>query len=449
MQHLATESLVSSGAKTILSVAPQLPTQNSLAQELKDAAHAQERGYFLPDEDERVRSQFANYLRIRAALKSLITELTPLLVGRRTVPSDRQPEVFVVAFAAACLLYRSGRFILDNFRDKRVVWKKLDEAEPKYGVPRKQFTQVYRSITSPRNVMLFRSGLKFAEDHEADLTVLDDHPELGPVVDLLRNEIAMAEASLRYYAKGRLRYRWHSFLRRHHSGFKNVMFSIFRVSGSLIAEMRDMERDKRVTPAIRAQAGELLQPGDVIITRHDDATSNLFLPGFWPHGALYIGTPAERAELGVELDAERLARSEGDVCVLEARKDGVLFRELSDTLAVDCFTIIRPKLGREEIRQGLSKAITHEGKDYDFEFDFRRSDKLVCTEVTYRAYHGIGEFQFELKQRAGRLCLSAEDLLDQAVDGTRFEVIAVFGADGDQFVTGPEARAALIASYQK
>ena len=98
----------------------------------------------------------------------------------------------------------------------------------------------------------------------------------------------------------------------------------------------------------------------------------------------------------------------------------------------------------------ISQAITHEGKLYNFDFDFFRADRLVCTEVVYRAFDGIGQMEFVLKQRAGRLTLSAEDLLDMAVDNRGFEPVAVFGAEGasQAVTTGSEAAEFLSASYR-
>ena len=440
---------IESSARTLLAVAPQLPTLDSLTTEMADVQRASERGYFLPDEDERIRTVFAKYLRTRGALLSTLDDLRPLVIGTGKVKGELEPQVFAVAFCAACMLVRSGRFIVDSFRKDRVAWKKLDEAEPRFGIPRKQFTHIYRSLTSPRNIYIFLGGVRHYEQMRVELSALTDHPTIGPIVELLQAEERFVEKSKRYFAMGRLKYRWHSFLRRHYSGFKNVTFALFKVSGSAIAELRNHWKRKRVTPGVQRKISRLLQPGDVIITRHDDATTNLFLPGFWPHGALYIGTQQQRAELGVNMADDKLARAQDGVCVLEARKDGVLFRELSDTLDVDCCVVIRPRLSAADICNALSQAVTHEGKFYDFEFDFRRADKLVCTEVIYRSFHGVGHINFELTTRAGRVCLSAEDLLDHAVAEDFFEVVAIYGVNGNRFLEGPAAKTALIKSYRK
>ena len=440
------ENQIESSARTLATVGPSLPTPESLATEMADVAKATERGYFLPDEDERVRTVFAHYLRTRAALMSSLNELRPFFKNSEDINQRLQPQVFAVAFCTACMLIRSGRFVVDSFRKNRVVWKKLDEPEPRYGIPKKQFTHIYRSLTSPRNIYDFLSAARYHDEIRPELESLADHTTVGPVIQLLKAEEPFIETSKSYFAKGRLKYRWHSFLRRHHSGFKNVTFALFKVSGSLVAEMRNHWKRKRVTPGVQRKLSRILQPGDVIITRHDDATTNLFLPGFWPHGALYIGTEQQRSEIGVTMDAEKLTRAADPVCVLEARKDGVRFRGLADTLAVDCCVVIRPRLDKQQICQAITNAITHEGKYYDFEFDFRRSNKLVCTEVIYRAFHGIGHVEFQLTTRSGRVCLSAEDLLDHAVAEDYFEAIAIYGVGGNGFSQGADAKVALIQS---
>ena len=73
--------------------------------------------------------------------------------------------------------------------------------------------------------------------------------------------------------------------------------------------------------------------------------------------------------------------------------------------------------------------MSHEGKLYDFVFDFRKADRLACTEVVYRGYHGIGGVNFTLCKHAGRPCVSAEDLLEQMFASGHFEKVLDFGID--------------------
>ena len=440
---------IDSAARTLVTVGPLMPTEESLTSEVQDALNASKRGYFLPDEDERVRIAYAQYLRTRKALFETLNELRPLVLSKGKVSPEYEVQVFVVAWCTACLLVRSGRYLVDNFRKDGVVRKKLDEAEPRYAIARKEFTSIYSSLTSPRNIWIFLTGVKHAKKSKAEIEALSDHPVVGPVVAMLKEEEPWIESSARYFAKARLKYRWYSFRRRHKSTYKNISFALFKYGGSMVAELRNHWKRKRCTAGVQRKIGRLLQPGDVLITRHDDATTNIFLPGFWPHAALHIGTEDQRSAIGVRMDADRKSRASDPVRILEARKDGVLLRPLDDTLAVDCVAVLRPQLEPELIAEALTNALTHEGKQYDFEFDFRRTDKLVCTEVVYRSFHGVGDVKFELSPKAGRMCLPAEALIDHAIAGEMFKPVCVYGVNGNRFCGDEDsARAALVSTRE-
>ena len=105
----------------------------------------------------------------------------------------------------------------------------------------------------------------------------------------------------------------------------------------------------------------------------------------------------------------------------------------------------------QDLARALERALEHEGKLFDFSFDFRRSDRLACTELVYRAYHGVGGLSLEPQRRAGRVTVSSEQILDLALDGRGFRPIAVFGAPGCRWrvATGDDARTVLEASYRR
>lgn len=446
---MESDPLIAASARSIASLAPAVSGMNQLTQELADIERASSRGYFTPDEDERVRSRFAGYLAARAGLLQTINDLKPIALAERGVVDEHDRlRAFAVGYTAAALLVRAGRFIVERYAPNKIVQRKLNEEEPRFGIPRKQYTSVYRGLTHPYYAWQVWAAVRFADEHRSEIESLRSDELLAPVLD----HLALAEESLRVgkrrFAKAWLRYRWHSWRRRRASAFGQAMFGLLEMSGRVVAELHNPWHAKRVTPAIRDQLAAFLQPGDVLISRHDDAASNLFLPGYWVHASLHIGTEQSRRQLAVQLDPQRNARWIDPVRVLEAKKDGVRFRPLNETLAVDAVAVLRPRLDSTQIAAALSQAVTHEGKLYDFEFDFFRSDRMVCTEVVYRAYHGIGGIEFQLSRRAGRHTLAAEDLLAMALKGNGFEPVAVFGTPScaDSLRTNHDAVAVLSKS---
>ena len=444
------DETIARGVRILLGVAPTVPTEESLKQEIEDARIATKRGCFLPDEDERVREAFASYLRARAALHECIAELEPFVRDPESLTERQHLEAFAIAFCAACLISRSAEFIVSRYARSKVVYRKLDEPEPRFNIPPKQFTHIFKSLTEPSNMWRFQQSIRFAKVNEDKLMELRKDSSMAPVLDILvKEKPQLIEFSRRMYYRKRFRYWIYAWIRGHRSGFKQAMFALFEVTGRTVANMRNPFHLKRVTPEVVTEIRRQLRPGDVIFTRHDDALSNYFLPGFWPHAALYIGTELERRSMGVETDDGRWERSADPHCVLEARRDGVLFRPLENTLTVDSFAVIRPQLDDGEIAAALSRAMSHEGKHYDFHMDFRRTDRLVCTEVVYRAFHAIGDLQFEPVAGTWRYYLSAEQILDYAVEGRGFEVIALYGVKGNALHFGARAEKELVESYRK
>lgn len=416
-----------------------------------------ERGYFKPDEDQHLRAWFARYLTARSGLLETIGDLRPLALPDRwesksaIVDEAMQLKCFAIAYAAACLLVQAARFLVGEIATHKITQRKLNEASPAHRIPSRQYTIIYRSMTHPVNAWRINEAVNFADAHRADLEALADDPMMKPVLGYIQSAEDALRVGVTRYFRARLRYRWHSWRRRRATAVQRAMFGIMESFGRLVADKRywgdDHPMDREVFDALL----ELLKPGDVIVMRHDHTLTNLFLPGFWPHVALHMGTESERKSLGVSFDEDRSRRAADPARVLEAKKDGVRFRPLAETLLVDSVAIIRPTLDSSDIAEAISRAASHEGKLYNFDFDFFNDEKLVCTEVVYRAYDGVGSMHFDLSARGGRMTISAEDLLDMAVEGQGFEPVAVFGAPGceKKLVQGPRARDALARTYRE
>ncbi|GAA5482125.1 YiiX/YebB-like N1pC/P60 family cysteine hydrolase [Haloferula sargassicola] len=425
-------TLAARSTRALLAVASALDQDGAQALDPQRLEGIQQRGYLTPDEDESLRQRYANFLVRRAALLQIL-EATEAEAGHSGRSWRRAPEAFLAALAAGLLLVRATRGWIELAHACRPIRKALDLADERRGVDRKTFARQYRATTRLSRLGLLRLAREHFRARRAEFSALPEAGADGPLLDFLDAECARRPDPLgRAALAARWRYRWFSFRRRHHSAWKAGEFTLFRWSGQAIADLRQPGRrpsaGKRVTEALRERARQTARPGDVFVTRHDDALSNLFLPGFWPHAALYFGEAARNGE--------------GDF--LEARKDGVLFRPLADTLQVDAFIILRPPLEEAEIAAALDRARPHAGKPYDFVFDFRHSERLACTEVVYRGFHGVGKVRFDLVETAGRLCLPAEELIQQALQ-QGFRVVAACGIGSGGWLSG---RAAELALHQ-
>jgi hypothetical protein len=399
-------------ARSVEALAPAVSGLAALDDMRRVVDHAVARGYFSPTEDDQLWPWYARYLTARRGLQEVVHELRPETGAAEE--DDLGWQAFIVAYTASALLVHAARYLVEDLARNRLVRRKLNERNLRHRIPRKQFTAIYRNLTDPVNAWRLRDAVALADLHRSQISELASDDELGDLIGWLEQAEPALRVEPHRAIRGHVRYRWHAWRRRGASSLKLGRFKVLEACGRLVSELHNPWHRHRVSKQVRRQLESVLEPGDVIVTRRHDQFTNLFLPGFWPHAMLYLGkrSPA------------------GSIPILEARKDGVRLRAVADALDVDALSVIRPRAGSPAIRVAIDRALTHRGKLYDFDFDFFTSDRLVCTELIYRAYDGLDGIRFELTERAGKPTLSAEDLLWMAVKGNGFEPLAVFGVRG-------------------
>ncbi len=189
----------------------------------------------------------------------------------------------------------------------------------------------------------------------------------------------------------------------------SVKFPLYRVTmgiATVVGDTRFSSSAPSITDRQMADMKAHLKPGDLLIERMDHYLSNAFLGGFWPHGILYLGPKEEWSGLRLA-DGTTLAedpwisknilpnyfsaKDNRPALVMEAISDGVVFNSLEEAAQKDYIGIFRPKFSPREqeakIAAAIKRALKYHGRPYDFDFDFFTDDKLVCTELLYRAYH--------------------------------------------------------------
>jgi hypothetical protein len=200
-----------------------------------------------------------------------------------------------------------------------------------------------------------------------------------------------------------------------------------------------------ITPAQIEAVHKQLLPGDVLLVRRDWFMSNVGLPGFWPHAALYIGTPGERRQYFSTPEVTAWVRAQGipggdfeellksrsptnylrslepheaghATRVIESMSAGVSFTAIEHCIDADSMVALRPKLPRTDKATAILRALHYAGRPYDFDFDFATDAKLVCTELVYKAYEpsaGMHGLNLTLEEMLGRQLLPANLIAKQ------------------------------------
>ena len=380
-----------------------------------------DRGYFSPTEDEQVTHLWVSYHHARNALLELINQIRAD-VGE---PSEETIAEFLVAYAATVALVDAARTLRDLFGDDPIVRRKLNEQYNRFGIPEFSFDAVQLSLTDPANARGIKSANEFYDDHLDSVHRLADSDErFEAVLGVIDHIGQQSRVGHRRYIKARAKERTRQTIDSIvYARFAKAIYRIQEWGSCIIGGITMVQTHVPLLPSpIRDRLREIIQPGDVFVTRKEHAATNYFLPGYWPHAAFYIG--------GND--------------VIEALKDGVKHRDLGSPFSNDAVALIRPKLDEAGVSEAIQRAKSHLGKPYDFDFDFTRGGRMVCTEVVYRSLEGLGGIEFKLARRAGRETLAAEDLLRMAIEGKHFKQVTVYCPDKSTELQSGDAMTSIL-----
>lgn len=425
--------IIIAGARTVTSIARQFEEMKFAAARLLSSDAARRRGFFTPSEDQQVRQLLVFYWKSRCALVDVVTSFH----RRLATSDDDRAGVFLVGFAGALALVDAARYLREEFHAYPVIREKLNEPEPAFDIPAGVYDTVQDSLTRPLHVWHLYHAAAFFEQHTAELrAAAASDPLLGEALLLIDRLLERLKISSSDYLLARLRVRTRQIVTGvQRDLLKRALYGLQKVAGSLAAHVSTRPTHCPALPAeIVAQLREFLSPGDVLVVRKEYAITNYFLPGHWPHAALFLGDHQQLELRGLATRDSFVSRwqrlrdcdARENKRVLEAMKDGVLIRSLRSPCSADSVVVLRPTLSSAQIDEALARGMFHEGKCYDFGFDFTRSDRLVCTEVVYRAYEGVGDVTFTLSPKAGRLVLSTDDLVKKSLREEHFAVAAVY-----------------------
>ena len=344
-------------------------------------------------------------------------------------------DSFVVGYAAMLAKYRAAMEFIERVEHHPELDKVLNDPVPELGLPAGTYAKLkfkYLNVTMATDFAARQALMKtFAGERQPEL-----RRAIGSDADYIRRvgqgrgELLTAKNALKVMQKGA-----QSVWLPVQQGVSEWMgdTKVYRAGRSLIS------------PAQVRQLPPKLLPGDVLLERREWYMSNIGLPGFWSHAALYLGTPGERRAFFADVDVQAWVKQQGEpsgdleallrtrypqayqtslepheqghvVRVIEAISEGVSFTTLEHSADCDSLVALRPKLAKAEKAQALVRAFHYAGRPYDFNFDFATDSELVCTELVYKAYESGTSFRgltLPLVEMLGRKVTPANEIARQ------------------------------------
>lgn len=348
---------------------------------------------------------------------------------------------FLIGYTAMLARYRAALEFIDRVEHNPELDKVLNDAVPEIGLPKGSYAKLKFKYLN----------VAIATEFAAREILMKAFP--GETQSALR---AAIQADADYIWKAG-RGRAHSLTAKNalkivQNGASSAWLPIQQGVSEWMGHTKVYRRNEcLISPKQINELQPKLMPGDVLLERREWYLSNIGLPGFWSHAALYIGTPEERRLFFEDADTRHWVKQQGEssgdleallesgvqsrksnvgglasceapqeeghhVRIIEAIGEGVSFKSLEHSAACDALVVLRPRLSKAEKARALLRAFRYVGRPYDFNFDFSTDSELVCTELVYKAYEpatGFTGLRFPTIEMLGRKVTPANELVKQ------------------------------------
>lgn len=248
-----------------------------------------------------------------------------------------------------------------------------------------------------------------------------------------------------------------------------LWFPVQKKAAAGVSYVRTASRDYHIKPDQIQEYKDRLLPGDILLERREWHATNVGIPGFWTHAALYIGTLPKMNEHfkdvpelngssfeeylkeNHKLAYEKLLQSDEDgysYAVIESKRPGVILTSLEFTANADSFAALRVRsTDRSDHFKIVTQALSHFGKPYDFDFNFVTDNALVCSELVYKAYQDVSQLNLEVQEVNGRPIISPNQFAEkftQELEKDDSELDLILFLDGNEKTRQATEKGAVV-----
>lgn len=378
---------------------------------------------FSAADDDRLRALWAELVEASFELDVLKSQYRSFYSVNPLTRSGVHARCFLVAYAAYVGEYRAGMLVTHAVGEDLTVRTVLDEANARFDIPKDSFLSLARRSMHPDTLVRLNVGRAYLN---VQAERLKNEPLLARTRTNLADIEAMVGSSPSVFVENPLAY------------LERVAFDLwFPIQKNVtvgISAVHLPSREHFIGAGHLFAAEPRLEPGDTILARREWHLTNLGIPGYWTHAALYSGTLAK-----IDAYFEGLPELEGrpasalirerrpeayalmsapdeagyPIAVVEAVTAGVKVSSLEKAGSSDALAALRPRISKIDKLRAILDALGHVGKPYDYNFDLATDNELVCSELVYKAYQRAEGIELTPESFNGRLLFSPNALCEK------------------------------------
>lgn len=360
------------------------------------------------------------------------------------IPQDQkaaaiQSAGIAMSLSAALVLYDNYISAVSLYRSDMVLRRHLNKADKGFDLREGELNRIAVSFASPNNRARVRRGLAWFENHGVRDPEWDDDGyrylvqliDQSPSREIVRrvNPVAFVGKLTGFFAT----LSFDTLLSIKDEGV--FVPSLLFGNAVGLVESRRGKLDAR--PEVLERLATTAKAGDILLEKTPFRLTDSFIPGYWGHVAVWVGSEAELRELHlwnhpvVRKYHKQIQDGHG---VVEALRSGVEMNTLQHFLNVDDVALLRQREMSDDQRAAvILQTLRQVGKDYDFNFDVETTDKIVCSELVYQAY---GHIPWPTSRLAGRVTISPDNVALRALDDDPLSVEVLYH-DGNEISETP------------
>lgn len=219
-------------------------------------------------------------------------------------------------------------------------------------------------------------------------------------------------------------------------------FAVSFTFGNLVGQIKSEDRDgilKALPPSEVNYLRSKMEPFDVLLEKTPFRATDKFIPGYYGHVAVYLGTKEQLEDANIwhlfpKNLQEQIEKGENIVEALRFDerkkgfakfKEGVQLNSLEHFLDIDELLVIRQRNELTQKQLDLYAKNTIDQlwpvpKPYDFNFDVNSKERIVCSELAYVIFTDI---TWITAKTMGRHTISPDHVMAMAFPGKPFQPV--------------------------